>query len=216
MMICPVCGEVLERWEIRCVSCVASTATPDSCSILVVGQSLPYRLARSIGMAAGGALAGAVAFVSALGILALLPLILNGTVLAVVQVVVALAGLIGVVTGFWAILVSFGEVQKNATFEISKAVIRFNDFHDPSSAEAKFIEREIDLAEVRRVRVDQGWLARFFRYGAIEIFTDRSPVPAAVIPGVNRPHSFKEKLALILTHRDIPTSQLAGDARHDV
>ena len=95
-------------------------------------------------------------------------------------------------------------------------MIRFNDFHDPSSAEAKFVEREIDLAEVRRIRVDQGRLARLFGYGAIEIFTDRSPVPAAVIPGVNRPNSFKEKLALILTHRDIPKSQLAGDAGHDV
>jgi hypothetical protein len=205
MTICPACGEVLERWEIRCTRCVVSTAIPDCWSILVVAQSLPYRLARSIRMAAGGALAGAVALVTALGLLALLPLILNGTVLAVVQVVVALAGIIGVVTGFWAILVSFGEIQKNATFEISKAVIRFNDFHDPSSAEAKFIEREIDLAEVRRVRVDQGWLARLFGYGAIEIFTDRSPLPAAVIPGVDRPHSFKEKLALILTHHDIPT-----------
>ena len=48
----------------------------------------------------------------------------------------------------------------HSTFEISKATIRFNDLHDPSGAEAKFIEREIDLAAVRRVRVDEGWLAR--------------------------------------------------------
>jgi len=98
----------------------------------------------------------------------------------------------------------FGELRMHSTFEISKAMIRFNDLHDPSGAEAKFIEREIDLAAVRRVRVDEGWLARLFGYGPIEIFTDRSPEPAAVIPGVTRPHSFKEKF------------KLAGDARPHV
>jgi hypothetical protein len=216
MTTCPACGEVLERWEIRCTRCVVSTAIPDSWYILIAGQSLSYRLARSITMAVGGALAGAVAFVTALGILALLPLALNGTVLAVFQVVVALAGIIGALIGFSAILVSFGELQMHSTFEISKAMIRFNDLHDPSGAEAKFIEREIDLAAVRRVRVDQGWLARLFGYGAIEIFTDHSPEPAAVIPGVTRPHSFKEKFELILARRGMPMSQLAGDASHHV
>jgi hypothetical protein len=214
MTICPACGDVLERWEIRCTRCAVSTVFPDNWYILIVGQALPYRLARSITMAAGGALAGTVASVTALAILPLLPLILYGAVLLVVQVIVALAGIIGALIGFSAILVSLAEVQKNATFEISKAMIRFNDLRDPSGAEAKFVEREIDLAAVRGVRVDQGWFARSFGYGTIEIFTDRGPNPAAVIPGVTHPHAFKEKFELILTHRDIPTSESPWAVRH--
>jgi hypothetical protein len=210
MTICPVCGELLERWEIRCTRCVVSKAIPDGGYILIAGQSLPYRLARSITMAAGGALAGAVALAATLGILGLLPLILNGAVLPLVQALVALAGIFAALIGLSGIPVSFGELQKNATFEISKTSIRFNDFHDASGAEAKFIEHEIDLAAVRRVRVDQGRLARLFGYGAIEIFTDHDPNPAAVIPGVSRPHSFKERFELILTHCDISTSQAEG------
>ena len=113
---------------------------------------------------------------------------------------------------------TFGNItmEREALTLNNLAMARFNDLHDPSGAEAKFIEREIDLAAVRRVRVDQGWLARLFGYGAIEIFTDHSPEPAAVIPGVTRPHSFKEKFELILAHRGMPMSQLAGDATHHV
>ncbi len=144
-------------------------------------------------MAAGGALAGTVAFATALGVAALLPLILGGPVLPVIQAAVILAGIFAAVIGFSAVLVSFAELQKNASLEISKDVLRFNDLN---------AELEIDLAEVRRVRVDQGWFARVFRYGAIEIFTDRSAKPAAVIPGVSRPHAFKEEFELILKHRE--------------
>ncbi len=104
-----------------------------------------------------------------------------------------IAGIFAAVIGFSAIFVSFAELQRNASFEVSKAALRFNDLH---------VEREIELAEVRGVRVDQGWVARAFRYGAIEIFTDPGPNPAAVIPGVSRPHSLKEKLELILKHRE--------------
>jgi len=110
-----------------------------------------------------------------------------------------LAGIFGAVIGFSAIFVSFGELQRNASLEISKDALRFNDLH---------VELEIDLAQVRCVRVDQGWFARLFRYGAIEIFTDQGPEPAAVIPGVSSPHSFKEKFELILKHRK-PTAAIA-------
>jgi hypothetical protein len=203
MRMCPACGERLERWEVRCTRCVVSTALPDSRSILVTGQALPYRLARSIGMAAGGALAGAAAFLTAFGILALLPIIFNGTLLPLLQAVVLLAGIFGALIGFSAIPVSIGEAQKNATFEVSNATIRFNDLNDPCGAEAKFSEREIDLASVCRVCVVQEGIARLFGYGTIEIFTDDGAQPAATFPGVTRPHLFKEKLELMLMHRDI-------------
>ena len=84
MTKCPVCGEVLERWEIRCTRCAVSKPASDSWYILAAGHSLAYRLVRSITMAAGGALAGAVAFAAALGVVALLPLVLNGSVLPVI------------------------------------------------------------------------------------------------------------------------------------
>jgi uncharacterized membrane protein YdbT with pleckstrin-like domain len=193
MTTCPVCGEVLERSGIRCRRCGASIPAPDGFYILTAGQSLAYRLARSIAMAAGGALAGTVAFATALGVAALLPLVLTSSVLPVIQAAVMLAGIFAAVIGFSAILVSFAELQRNASLEVSKDVLRFNDLQ---------AELEIDLAEVRCVRVDQGWLARLFRYGAIEIFTDRSPKPAAVIPGVSHPHSFKEEFELILNCRE--------------
>ncbi len=144
-------------------------------------------------MAAGGALAGTVAFAAALGLAALLPLILGGPVLPLLQAAVILAGIFAAVIGFSAIFVSFAELQRNASLEISKDLLRFNDLH---------AELEIDLAEVRYVRVDQGWFARVFRYGAIEIFTEGSPKPAAVIPGVRRPHAFKEEFELILNRRE--------------
>ena len=105
-----------------------------------------------------------------------------------------LAGIFAAVIGFSAIFVSLAELQRNASVEISKDVLRFNDLHG---------ELEIGLDRVRGVRVDQGWFARLFRYGAIEIFTELSPEPAAVIPGVSRPHSFKEKFELILQDRDL-------------
>jgi len=193
MTICPVCGEVLERREIRCTHCGASIPAPDACYMLVAGQSLAYRLTRSFTMAAGGALAGTVAFATALGVVALLPLIVAGSVLPVIQAAVILAGIFAAVIGFSAILVSFAELQRNASLEVSKDMLRLNDLN---------AELEINLAEVRCVRIDQGWFARLFRYGAIEVFTDRSPKPAAVIPGVSRPHSFKEEFELILNYRE--------------
>ena len=192
-MICPMCGEGLEEREICCTRCAVSTAVSDSWPILAAGRSLAYRLVGSLTMAAGGALAGAVALATAVGVAALLPHIINGPVLPVIQAVVMLAGIFGAVIGFSAIFVSFGELQRNASLEISKDALRFNDLH---------VELEIDLAQVRCVRVDQGWFARLFRYGAIEIFTDRGPEPAAVIPGVSRPHYFKEKLKSILKSRE--------------
>ncbi len=173
--------------------CAASTPAPDSYSILAAGQSLAYRLARSITMAAGGALAGAVAAATALGIADLLPLVLGGSVLPVIQAAVILAGIFAAVIGFSAIFVSFAELHRKASLEVSENVLRFNDLH---------AELEIGLAEVASVRVDQGWFARVFGYGAIEIFTDCSPKPAAVIPGVSRPYSFKEGFELILKHRE--------------
>jgi len=144
-------------------------------------------------MAAGGALAGAVAFACALGLSAFLPFILSGPVLPLIQAAVMLAGIFAAVIGFSAIFVSFAELQRNASLEISKDVVRFNDLQG---------EREIDVAEVRCVRVDQGWFAGLLHYGAIEVFTDGSPEPAAVIPGVSSPHSFKEKFELILKDRE--------------
>ncbi len=197
----PVCGEALERLEIRCARCAVSGSSPDSEAILTGGQSLAYRLARSVTMAAGGAFAGAALFAAALGVLVLIPFILDGLVLAVTQVIVMLAGIIAAVAGFSAVFVSFAELQRNAGFEVSKTVLRFNDEH------AEFIEREIELAAVRRVGVDQGWFARLFRYGAIEIFTDFDPKPAAVIPGVSRPYDFKERFELILRHRKTKDTQ---------
>jgi hypothetical protein len=140
-------------------------------------------------MAAGGVLAGAAAFAAAAGVAALLPLILNGPVLPVIQAVVMLAGIFAAVIGPSAIFVSLAELKMNAGFEISKTVLRFNDLDG---------ELEINLAEVRCVCVDQGWFARLFHYGAIEVFTDHGPQPAAVLPGVSHPHVFKEKFDLIL------------------
>jgi hypothetical protein len=202
MMKYPACGKVLEAWENRCMRCAVSAAIPDSCDILIARQSLAYRLVRSATIAAGGMLAGAVALVVAFAILTLLPLVFNGALLPVVQSIVVLGGIFGALIGFSAIPVSLGEVQRNATFEVSRAAVRFNDLHDPSGAEAKFIEREIDLAAVRDVRVQQGWLAGLFGYGAIEIFTDSGRDPAAVLRGVSRPHAFKENFELILALRD--------------
>ncbi len=172
--------------------CAASIPAPDSYSVLAAGQSLAYRLARSTIMAAGGALAGTVAVATALGVAALLPLVLGGSVLPVIQAAVMLAGIFAAVIGFSAILVSFAELPRKASLEVSENVLRFNDLQ---------AEVEIGLAEVRCVRVDQGWFARMFGYGAIEIFTDCSSKPAAVIPGVSRPYSFKEEFELILKHR---------------
>ncbi|MGB9024333.1 MAG: hypothetical protein WCC40_00005, partial [Rhodomicrobium sp.] len=115
---------------------------------MAAGQSLAYRLVRSIIVAAGGALAGTAAFAAALGGAALLPQVLGGPVLPLIQAAAVLAGIFAAVIGFSAILVSFAELQRNASLEISKDLLRFNDLH---------AEVEIDLAEVRYVRVDQGW-----------------------------------------------------------
>jgi hypothetical protein len=151
-------------------------------------------------MATGGALAGAVSIAGAVALLALLPLIFSGPFLPLIQAVVMLAGIFAAVIGFSAVFVSFSELQRNnASLEISRDVLRFNDLH---------VEREIDLAEVCCVRVDQGWFAGIFHYGAIEVFTDPGPEPEAVIPGISRPHAFKEKLELILKHRE-PTGPIA-------
>jgi hypothetical protein len=144
-------------------------------------------------MAAGGALAGAVAIAAAFGVVALLPLVLAGPLLPVIQVAVMLAGVFTAVIGFSAIFISFAELRSSASLEISKDVLRFNDLHG---------ELEIGLAEVRCVRVNQGWFAKVFGYGAIEIFADRSPNPAAVLPGVSRPYSFKDEFEFILKHRE--------------
>ena len=144
-------------------------------------------------MAAGGALAGAVALAIAVEVSDLLPLVISGSLLPLMQGIVILAGIFAAVIGFSAIFVSFAELQPNASVEISKDVLRFNDLQ---------AEVEIGLGQVRCVRVDQGWFSRLFRYGAIEIFTDGSLQPAAIIPGVSRPHCFKEKLKSILRDRE--------------
>jgi hypothetical protein len=199
MTICQVCGQVLEPWETRCTHCAVLTAPPDSEEILAGSQSFAYRLARSVMIAAGGAFTGAVAFAATAGVLALLPHLLSGSLLPVIQAAVILAGIFAAVIGFSGILVSLAELQRNASFEISKATLRFSDFH---------IELEIDLAEVRGVRVEQGWVGRALGYGAIEIFTEPGPNPVAVIPGISRPYAFKEKLELILKHHE------SSDAYH--
>ncbi len=191
MTICPVCGEFHER--LSCASCAASAPALGDGYVLAAGQSLAYRLVRSIIVAAGGALAGTAAFAAALGGAALLPQVLGGPVLPLIQAAAVLAGIFAAVIGFSAILVSFAELQRNASLEISKDLLRFNDLH---------AEVEIDLAEVRYVRVDQGWFGRVFRYGTIEIFTGSSSKPAAVMPGVSHPRSFKEVFEMILEDRE--------------
>ncbi|MGA7325630.1 MAG: hypothetical protein WBX25_14345 [Rhodomicrobium sp.] len=199
---CSGCGVILEPWEVRCTRCAVLTDTLDCLNILASGHSLAYRVARSLTTAAGGALAGAFGFFVALAVFRFLPSLFGGVVLSIAQAVVTLGGVLAAVIGFSAIAVSFGELQRNASFEVSKEVLRFNDLHDPSGAEAKFIEREIALAAVSRVRADQSWLGRLFDYGTIEIFTNCSLNPSAVIPGLSRPHAFKEKLELILKNRE--------------
>jgi uncharacterized membrane protein YdbT with pleckstrin-like domain len=193
MEICPMCGEGVDEREIRCTRCAVSTPASDSWQTLSAGDSLAYRLVRSVTMAAGGALAGAVALAIAVEVSDLLPLVISGSLLPLMQGIVILAGIFAAVIGFSAIFVSFAELQPNASVEISKDVLRFNDLQ---------AEVEVGLAQVRCVRVDQGWFSRLFRYGAIEIFTDGSPEPAAIIPGVSRPHCFKEKLESILKDRE--------------
>ena len=199
---CSGCGGVLEPWEVRCMRCAVSTDAPDGLNILAGGHSLAYRVARSLTMAAGGALAGAFGFFVALAVFRFLPSLFGGAILSVAQAAVTLGGVLAAVIGFSAIAVSFGELQRNASFEVSKEVLRFNDLHDPSGAEAKFIEREIALAAVSRVCVDQSWFGRLFDYGTIEIFTNCSLNPSAVIPGLSRPHAFAEKLQLLLKHSE--------------
>lgn len=149
----------------------------------------------------GGAFAGAAGFAAALAVVASLPFVLDGALLTVGQVAVALAGIFAALIGLSAIIVSFREIESNASFEISKTKLRFNDIEDPAGAEAKFIEREIDLASVRSIRIDEGLLAWLCGYGNIEIFAGCGPEPAAVIPGVARPQLFKKKFELILAHR---------------
>lgn len=110
-----------------------------------------------------------------------------------------LAGIFAAVIGFSAVFVSFAELQRSATLEIWRDVLRINDI---------YAEQEIDLADVCLVRVEQAWFSRMLHYGAIEIFTDRGPKPAAVISGVSHPQSFKKKFDMVLKHRD-PTTPIA-------
>lgn len=171
--------------------------------MFVADQSFAFRLARSVALAAGGVLSGAVAGVAAVGVLFLLPFILSGAILLVVQTFVALAGMVATLTGLWAVLVSFGELGRKASFEVSETSLHFNDLQDSSGAEAKFIEQEIDLATICQVHVDQTWLAKRFGYGDVAIFTNDGFKPAAVLRGIDRPHAFKERLELLARHRAV-------------
>jgi hypothetical protein len=80
------------------------------------------------------------------------------------------------------------------------------------SRETKFIEAEIALADVRRIHVMQGWLARQLGYGDIEVFTCQGSKPKAVITGVTKPEVFKEKLELLLKYLGTPVSELTPHA----
>jgi hypothetical protein len=60
--------------------------------------------------------------------------------------------------------------------------------------EDTFAHSELQLADVRTIRIKKGWLARRLGYGTVEILTDRGLKPAAVVPGVQGVEIFKARL----------------------
>jgi hypothetical protein len=61
---------------------------------------------------------------------------------------------------------------------------------------------------VRRILVSQGWLARHFGYGNVEIFTESSSKPKGTIAGVGKPGIVKDWLEMILAYNRAPISKV--------
>jgi len=157
--------------------------------IMGAEPALAYRLGRSLTIAAGGAVAGALSLAMASAVIILLPYVFGGSMLQVIQALILLAGIFGAVISFSGIFVSFAEIGHKTSLEIlPDGVLRFDDVEG---------EAEIPLANVHGVRVRQSLYGKMFGYGTIEIFEDESLDPVIVIPGIRSPQEFKAKLDLI-------------------
>ncbi len=154
-------------------------------------------------------LIGASVFIIALVLVELLPRFLTGTFLSIIQAVVALAGIFLPIMAFAGVYAAFSEFRSNASFSISKAAIKFGEvielhekIGDDTPSETKFIDKEIELGRIRKIRVEQGWFARRLDYGNVAIFTEKEDKPEFVIPGVIKPHAFRDKFERIIELRN--------------
>ena len=211
---CASCGRVLERWEIRCIECAVQTAIPEDWYILIAGPSLRYRWVVALARATGALVMAFLIAGASLALAEYLQRISTGGFLSVLQVIVALGGLIATLVCLSLVYVAFSEIKTNAAFAVSKTKINFQNvvqlydkLDDDVPSETKFTESDLLLADVRRIQVGQAWLARLLGYGHIHVFTDGTK-PAADIMGVVHPHRFAESLRLIVRHLDTPASTL--------
>jgi len=215
MNTCATCGEANESWEVRCTTCAVASAIPDDWNILLIGPSLWFRLIEAVKSATTFVFVGVLILIVAGLLVRLAPLVFSGTFLSIFRAVIAIAGLFLSVACISGVYVAFSEFRGHASFSVSKKKIELNDYvdlydslEDDVPRETKFIKADTKLADVLSTRVKQGWLARRLGYGNIEVFTDDSSRPTAIIPGVTKPNVFKAKLDQILQYRDTPISKL--------
>ncbi len=212
MKTCEICGDTLESWEIRCTECAVASDMPENWYVLGVGSSLPFRVVRFVKLTSLSIIGGLAAYILGIVLVSVLARMLSdgllyfvGFVALAVEVFIIGACITGV---YWA----FDQLRSDAGFFVTRSKIEFHEtvkvyesLDQDAPPDVKFIDAEIKLADVRRVQVRQGWLARHLGYGDVEIFTNKSAKPEAVIYGVTKPGAFKEKLEMLVEHR--PMSQ---------
>jgi hypothetical protein len=171
-------------------------AGPGPWQAVTVDRSLAYRLGRSLTLAAGAALSGALSLAVTAAVVLLLPYLLSGSLLQLIQALAVLAGLFAAVISFSGVFVSFGELSHNASLEIAPpGLLRFGDVNG---------ETEVAFVEVSEIRASQPLAGQMFGYGTIEVFADGAGTPVIAMPGVRQPLSFKDWLDGIVMRGGAP------------
>jgi hypothetical protein len=168
--------------------------------ILTVSPSLSFRVVEFVKLISTALFVAVLTFVIVTRLAAFLHRVLTdgllylvGFTLLILEVFIV-AACLGLL--YWAVT----EFRSFTSFSLSKTkleVDRLTRPYDPMEEvppEDTFAHSELQLADVRTIRIKKGWLARRLGYGTVEILTDRGLKPAAVVPGVQGVEIFKARL----------------------
>jgi hypothetical protein len=168
--------------------------------ILRVSPSLSFRVVEFVKLISTALFVAVLTFVIATRLAALLHHVLTGGLLYLVGFTLLILEIFIIAACLALLYWAVTEFRSLTSFSFTRTkleVDRLTRSYDPMEEmppKDTFAHSELQLSDVRTIRIKQGWLARRLGYGTVEILTDRALKPAAVIPGVKGVEIFKARL----------------------
>ncbi len=173
--------------------------------ILTVSPSLSYRVVEFVKLISTTLFVAVLTFVFLTRLAALLHHVLTDGLLYLVGFTLLILEIFIVCACLALLYFAVTEFRSFTSFSLTGTKLEVNRLtrpYDPMAEtppEDTFAHSELQLSDVRAIRIKQGWLARGLGYGTVEILTDRSLKPAAIIPGVKGVEIFKARLDALVS-----------------